>query len=115
MGAVEAEEVVPRRERPELGVRRDGRVDGAPHPSREHHGPKAERAHGVVQLGHRFVGCVHRDHRHGQQARAIVGEHISVVPVDRTARGAAQVVMRHVRETDAEARVDDADIDAQLG
>ena len=68
----------------------------------------------VLELVDRLVGGVHGDLGDGEQPVGELGEHAGVEPVERPARAAAVALVVEVAEQEPEARVDDADVDAEL-
>ena len=113
VGAVDAELIEPRRPPRQLRLRRGRRVDRALHVSGAQHRLEAEHVDRVLELGHGFVGRVHRDRRHRREPVGERGEGLGVAAVERAARAAARVVLPRVEEHEPEARVHDAEVEAR--
>ncbi len=69
----------------------------------------------MLELVDSFVGRVHGDLGDREQPVGELGEHAGVEAVERPARAAAVALVVEVTEQQAEARVDHADVDAELG
>ena len=96
--------------RVDLGGGRDRTLHEAGH----HHGAEAELGR-VLELVDGLVRRVHRDLGDREQPIGELGEHAGVEPVERAARAAPVALVVEVPEQESEARVDHADVDAQLG
>ena len=81
----------------------------------EHDHPVAQLSDRVVELGDRLIRGARGDDRHGRQAAAMGREQVGRHPVVRACSVAMQLVLRNAVDREAEARVDDGEIDAQLG
>ncbi len=112
--AVDAVHVDPLRVLRELGITVGDRGDGTLHVAREQHRLEAELAHGVLEVGDRLVGGVHRDGRYRHHAVAELGERVGVGAVQRAARAAPLLLVDVVHEDEPEARVRDAHVDPEL-
>ena len=112
--AVESEGVGPHRVLRELRVDGRDRVDRPLHEPGHHDGAEAERRR-VLELVDGFLGSVHRDLGHRQQAVGELGEDAGVEAVERAARAPAVALVVEVAEQQSEAGVDHADVDAELG
>ena len=69
----------------------------------------------MLELVDGFLGGVHRDLGHRQQAVGELGEDAGVEAVERAARTATVALVVEVAEQQSEAGVDHADVDAELG
>ena len=69
----------------------------------------------VLELVDRLVGRVHRDLGDREQPVGELGEHAGVEAVEGAARTPPVALVVEVAEEETEARVDDADVDAELG
>ena len=69
----------------------------------------------MLELVDGLVGRVHRDLGDREQPVGELGEHAGVEAVERAARAAAVALVVEVAEQEPEARVDHAEVDAELG
>lgn len=97
-----------------FGVLAGERREGPLHVAGAQHRLEPELGHGVLELGDRFLGCVHRDGGHGCQAVRQRSEGLGVASVEGPACPAAVALVVGVEEDEPEARVHHPEVDADL-
>ena len=112
--AVDAVGVHPERPARRAGEFVDDRLRRPLDVRRAHHRLETQLSHRVVERGDRLIGRVHRDRRHREPVAEPV-ERLGEEPVERAARGATLAVVGEVHEHEADARVHDREVEAELG
>src|SRR5207247_2243246 len=114
VGAVEGDVVaVPRRLLRVDALRRGGNHTLLIAPKHDH--PVAQLSDRVVEFRNRLVRSARRDDGNGREALPIRREHVRGHPVVGARGVTVQLVLRDGVDREAEARVDDREVDAQLG
>ncbi len=97
-----------------LGVRALVSRSRPGHIARNHHGPKAQLTHGILQLRDRLGRGVRRDRGHGDEAVGASVKGVPVVAVEGPTGPLAELVGWQLQEGQAGARIDDRHVTAEF-